>query len=149
MDLYSTINLGAEYVKLTTRGWTWVNGGSFGSSDIVLGLETDKARSVSLKAQYLEKGNERTGVDSPLPLIYGVVQSPDITRISIQDNTAGITRQATIIEVEKHFKLFYVFVDEIKGEQFDILGYRPDGSIEIIEKLNDSLVNQNSTEIDG
>ena len=41
----------------------------------------------------------------------------------------GLEKQAEIIEVERNFKLFYVFVDKAQGTKFDIIGYAADGSI--------------------
>ena len=134
------INIGAEYVNKTSKGWRWGIGGSFGASNIRLGLNDTEARKETFHAVYFPSSEGSGFGSSPFPMYYGVVINPDITRISVKDNMTGLEKQAEIITVERNLRLFYVFVDKAQGTKFDIIGYAVDGSIKHKETTDESLL---------
>lgn len=142
------INIGAEYIKKTSKGWNRGFGGGIGASKDWLGLTDTEARKKTFHAGYLPSTEGSYG-SSPFPMFYGVVLNPDITRITVKDYMTGLEKQAEIIEVEQNFKLFYVFVDKAQGTKFDIIGYTVDGSIKHKVTTDESLAFQvNVTKVD-
>lgn len=123
------IVIGFEYIRKTSRGWKSGYGGAFGASNYRLGLTDGEARQEDFHAIHVPSTEGSEFGSSPFPMIYGVALHPDITRITVEDKKTGLERQAQMIEVERNFKLFYVFVDESQGEKFDITGYAADGSV--------------------
>ena len=133
------INIGAEYVNRTSKGWRWGFGGSFGASNIRLGLNDTEARKETFHAEYFPSTEGSGFGSSPFPMYYGVIVNPDITRITVKDKMTGLEKQAEIIAVERNFKLFYVLFDKAQGKKFDIIGYSADGSIKHKETTDEAV----------
>ncbi|AJY76489.1 hypothetical protein [Paenibacillus beijingensis] len=133
------INIGAEYVKKTSKGWNLRFGGGFGASNVTLGLSDTEARKETFHAEYFFSTEGSSYGRSPFPMFYGVVLNPDITRMTVKDYMTGLEKQAELIEVERNFRLFYVFVDKAQGTKFDIMGYAADGTIKHKETTDESL----------
>ncbi|MCQ6559416.1 hypothetical protein [Paenibacillus mendelii] len=135
------IHIGAEYIKKTPNGWKWGYGGEFGRSNYELGLTDTEARREMFEPMYFSS-TEGTEFDSPFPMVFGIVIHPDIRRMTAKDYLTGLEKQAELIEVERNFKLFYVFLDRNQGTKFDITGYTADGSVLHKETIQDEADQQ-------
>jgi hypothetical protein len=138
------INVGAEYVRKTSNGWKWGYGGSFGASNVQLGLTDTDARKETFHAEYFLSTEGTEFGKTPFPMIYGVVLNPDINRMTVKDYLTGLEKQAEIVELERNFKLFYVFVDKTQGMKFDITGYAKDGEV-VHKEISDKSQLKNMT----
>jgi hypothetical protein len=139
------INIGAEYVRKTSKGWNLGWGGSFGASNIRLGLSDVEAGQETFHAEYFSSTEGSEYGSSPFPMFFGVILNPDISRMTVKDYVTGMVKQAEIIEVERNLKLFYVLVDKTQGTKFDITGYAADGSVKHKKTTDESLPFQAST----
>ncbi|WP_141680346.1 hypothetical protein [Bacillus sp. FJAT-26390] len=59
--------------------------------------------------------------------------------MTAKDKVTGLEKQAELIEVERNFRLCYVFADKKQGMKFDIIGYSADGSVLHQETNDESL----------
>jgi len=139
------IDINAEYVKKTSKGWNWGYGGGFGATNVRMGLSNTEARKETFRVEYFPSTAGSSFGSSPFPMFYGVVLNPDITRMTVKDYLTGLEKQAEIIEVERNFKLFYTFVDQAQGTKFDVIGYAADGTVIHKETTDESHSFQGST----
>ncbi|QGU96333.1 hypothetical protein GOM49_15625 [Clostridium bovifaecis] len=61
-----------------------------------------------------------------LPIYFGFIGSPDISKVRIIEKKRGVERQAKIIE-SKGTRIWLVYMNGLEGSEFDILGYSKDG----------------------
>lgn len=123
----NSIQIVSEYVKKTGKGWKWGVGGGHSGSNLRLNSTDAEAHKQSFTYQYFPITEGTEFGKSPFPMIFGVVLNPDISRMVVKDSNRGLERQAEIVEVNKNFKLYYVFLDQIQGLKFDITGYNGEG----------------------
>jgi hypothetical protein len=138
------IQVSSGFVKKTRQGWKWSYGGSFGATNVRLDLSPEEAKGESFYSSYFPS-TTGTEYDSPFPMIYGVILNPDISRIVVRDYITGLERQTDVVEINKHFKLFYVLIDDAQGKNFDIIAYDHDGGILRTETIDQGLQEQSGT----
>lgn len=71
------INVVAEYVKKTRKGWIWGFGGGFSASNIRLGLSDSEALKESFHIEYFSSTEGSEYSKTPFPMFYGVVINQD------------------------------------------------------------------------
>jgi hypothetical protein len=133
------ILIASEYVKKTRSGWKWVTGGGHSGSNLRLDLTDAEASKQSLTNVYFPSTDGTGFGKSPFPMIFGVVLNPEISRMVIKDSNQRLERQAEIVEVNKNFKLYYVFLDPNQGKKFDITGYNESGTVVKAEAIDESV----------
>ena len=113
-DAY-TIN--AEFIRHNLLGWKWVYGGGFSGCS----------------GQYLPsiKG-------TPFPMIFGEAKNSDIVQIKILDKEHDETKTVDIVGTGE-YRIWYVFIDESAGPNFEITGLSATG--EIVESVNFNATN--------
>lgn len=132
------IHVASEFVKKTWKGWKWGYGGSFGSSNIRLDLTVEEAMEETFYSSYF-RSTMGTEFTSPFPMIYGVILNPDIARVVVKDYKTGLERQTKVVEVNRHFKLFYELIDDAQGNKFDIIAYDHVGEIIRRETIDEGI----------
>ena len=130
-------NVNADFVKKSSEVWSWSFGGSMAATNLHLGLTNEEARGTQFMFSYIHDTAGSPYGKSPFPMIYGIATNPDITRMTVKD-ASGMEKQAEMIEVERHFTLFYVFVDKEQGPLFDVIGYDAEGKVVHQDKVDET-----------
>lgn len=115
-DAY-TIN--AEFVKHNLFGWKWVYGGGFSG----------------YSGQYFQSVS-----GTPFPMIFGEVKNNEIEKIKVLDKEHNETKLVDIVGNDDH-RIWYIFLDETSGPNFDIMGMSASG--EIVESISFNITNLN------
>jgi hypothetical protein len=126
------VDVSAEFVRKTRSGWKWGFGGGFSTS-------TDN----DYHAYFPSTEGSEFG-DSPFPMLFGVVVNPEASRVVIKDKVRGLQRQAKLVEVNRKFKLYFVFLDKSEGKKFEITSYNDNEQIIRRESIDESLTSQSS-----
>jgi hypothetical protein len=132
-NLGNNQQLNAEYVKKKFKGWEWVYGGGHTVPNFTGGLE-DIDNSWSY--QYF---SSTENIDSPFPMIFGVIKKQEINSISIQSKLTGVNQRSQVIDNEKYqLKIWYAFVSEDQGLKFNIRALTNDNKVLSTKEIDES-----------
>jgi hypothetical protein len=114
--------LSADYVNKSFLGWKWTVGGGH-SLPAASGNET------AWSYQYVDAMKDSFFNHSPFPLVFGTVNNPAITAVTIKSMITGKETKAEVISSQSKVKLWYAFIAEEEGKSFELTGYSSSGEI--------------------
>lgn len=116
---YGKGNLAVGYVKKTPLGWKWIYGGEHGS--IISACYNN-----GFSAQFFP------AVDgTPFPIYFGAIIDPRIDEVKVVEQQRNITSKAKIV-VKGDLKVWYLFMNNLKGSKFSIKAYSKGEEISVI-----------------
>lgn len=100
----------------------FVNKNLFGYRELYSGTSSiDGIYKRDLTAQYFPAIKE-----SPLPIYFGVILNDEIKEVNVKDSNSSEVKEAKIIEAGDK-RIWLVYMDGFKGNEFEVLGYSGDG----------------------
>ncbi|QGQ99495.1 hypothetical protein EHS13_33870 [Paenibacillus psychroresistens] len=112
--------LSADYVNKSFLGWKWAVGGGH-SLPAASGNET------AWSFQYMDATKGSFFNHSPFPLVFGTVNNPAITAVTIKSVKTGQETIADLITSKSNITLWYAFIEEEQGKAFDLTGLAKSG----------------------
>jgi hypothetical protein len=135
-----------DYVRKSWRGWQRIYGGGQSGSGISLENPDESLLKEPVTDHFVRDLSRTEMGETPFPMLHGIILSSEVSRVVAKDYNTGQERQAKIINLRDKFKLYFVFLDVIQGEKFDIIAFRDDGSVHYRKSIDANATSGGSVE---
>jgi hypothetical protein len=118
----------ADYVKKTFLGWKWTTGGGHSLPNYTGNDEKLKADAL-WSMQYLPKPQGSLGGNSPLPLLFGAIDTADISSITVKDLKTGSEQKSEIKPSQSALRVWYAFVQGESSDPYELTALSSTGKV--------------------